>query len=296
MHDPKVAILIISAPGKNERWDREKLIWRTMINQFPSNVHAYFIEGNGAGSKFDSTVNGDTITCGIKESFVPGILIKTITSLNAIPGYDFYVRTNLSTVVNVKRLMNMLRVFDRSALINTGFHAPKRADGNFLCPDHMRAKIDFMKASVNADVTYFGCPHPDNVWCLGWAMVFSASVADLLVKYMYTIDLERYDVPDDVMMGIMVGKHDIDLNSACQEHQKGASLDVSAVFHRCKFVSKTNHAKIMEQILNMDSCAANVIDSPNQKYVYVTAALSAIAIVIIVVVVVARLQKVTSHD
>jgi hypothetical protein len=261
----RVAILIISAPGNMGRWGEEKQIWKSQMDRFPSNVHAYFLEGDDNLSRYDYTIIDNCIKCGVSESFIPGILLKTIIGLRALPDYDFYVRTNLSTVINVKSLLEFITCFDHDAFINTGFHADRRLDGFYLCDEHRKAKETFIQEAYNAQLPYHGSMDVDNLWCGGWAMLWSQKVANLLINYMSKVRLDKYDVPDDVLLGIIIGHHDRDLRHKCQIHDHdhdGSDIDPCAVFHRCKNISKKTHAKFAKQIstyhaLENDSIVCN---------------------------------------
>jgi hypothetical protein len=107
--------LIISAPSKSHRWNIEKEVWKLYMHNHP-NIDCFFLECD----QHNHTEN-DTIYSKCQESFRPGILLKTIKSLQEMQNkYDFYVRTNLSTFFIFDRLYKDLIHLPRNKIIYTG--------------------------------------------------------------------------------------------------------------------------------------------------------------------------------
>ena len=265
-----IAILIISAshnsPIKkndddvyeewnNQRWDKEKQIWRNSMRHYPNCVHAYFIEADNTLAVNNFVIDGDTIRCGVVDSFIPGILMKTLIAFKALPNYSFYVRTNLSTIIQPNNLINTLKSFDLSSYICIGNMYPKRQeDNNYLSPKDQEIKQSFIKEVKYNNLNYYGSFDKDNPWFYGWAMIFSNNVIQNILNYMKVIKLEMYNCPDDVFLSIMAGPCDKDIYNLCQEHWEEKydihNVDLKAIFHRCKYISKEHHEEISKYILN----------------------------------------------
>ena len=77
-------------------------------------VKCYFLE-NDINLQSDLYVSKNTIVSKYSENYIPGILLKSISGMNFCNTYytfDYMVRTNLSSVYHIPRLLNMLQ--DRS--------------------------------------------------------------------------------------------------------------------------------------------------------------------------------------
>ena len=85
----RILIIVISKQNQFERWNVEKKFWE-MYQQYGKefNIDVVFSECN---ENFTSKE-----TC--YDSYIPGIFQKTILTLGHYKKYDFYLRTNLSTV------------------------------------------------------------------------------------------------------------------------------------------------------------------------------------------------------
>lgn len=106
----KIIILIISSQATH--YDQMKEIWKKYMNKH-ANIKCYFIE-------FDNDIDVNTVldemnnTIYVKgnESYIPGILDKTIKSIQHIVlsnvEFDYILRTNLSTFVVLDKLYNYL--------------------------------------------------------------------------------------------------------------------------------------------------------------------------------------------
>ena len=106
----KIIILIIS--NKAPHYDQMKEIWKKYMNKH-INIKCYFIEFN---NNIDKNIILDEINNTIlikgNESYIPGILDKTIKSIQYIISqnieFNYILRTNLSTFVVLDKLYNYL--------------------------------------------------------------------------------------------------------------------------------------------------------------------------------------------
>ena len=109
--EPKIIILILSSNNFSEYSDMYE-IWKKYMNNHPK-IQSFFIENN----KFlDENVvlnkENNTIYCKGDETYIPGILNKTIKSIDYCLNnfeFDYIYRTNLSTVVNLDKLYSYVK-------------------------------------------------------------------------------------------------------------------------------------------------------------------------------------------
>ena len=172
---PRVLVLVISSdtnenifPHERRRWAIEKSYWGTRIDKYRnicSNIDWKLISCNSKkqGDKFLS------LDC--KESYIPGILQKTMLGISKNLGaYDYFVRTNLSTCIDCRKLMNMISDADHGGTLYTGG-----------------------RRMTNSGIPYIS----------GTSIVLNAKAASLLVKR-YTAEKRMYDklwAFDDVVIG-----------------------------------------------------------------------------------------------
>ncbi len=86
-------------------------IWRAYMHLDREHVDAYFIKAN-PHLDTEYKIEGDTIWSRTEESIFPGILNKTLLSLEAIGDqlekYDYFLRTNLSSFYVFPKLLQAL--------------------------------------------------------------------------------------------------------------------------------------------------------------------------------------------
>lgn len=112
---PKVLILIISSDDKPVYVELQKL-WRSYMHTCPTNVEAYFIKGNPNLTNLFK-IEKDVIWSKTEESLIPGILNKTIISMEAmlprLNEFDYVLRTNLSSFFVFDRMLKFLKGLPR---------------------------------------------------------------------------------------------------------------------------------------------------------------------------------------
>ena len=100
---------------------KEREIWMKYKDKDPL-IDCYFIKCDNL-EKFTDLYNN------CKESYKPGIYQKTILSLKKLNGYDFYVRTNLSSFLIFDNLHRKLQDIDINKPYYSGVYCqPDRAD------------------------------------------------------------------------------------------------------------------------------------------------------------------------
>lgn len=103
----KLIILILASDS--EYYIKMQNLWKKYMNNY-DNVKSYFIKYDEHMSK-DIFITEDTIYIKGYESFVPGCLDKTIKSIEHLIAnyhFDFIFRTNMSSVVDIKKLYSIL--------------------------------------------------------------------------------------------------------------------------------------------------------------------------------------------
>lgn len=106
---PRILVLVICPPQLNHpRWKMEYSRWQTMMLSKPDNIDCFFIScGQEAVPQFKKN---HRLFLPCQESVVPGIYRKTLLALQHFSGqYDYYIRTNLSTIVVWNQLNQRLQ-------------------------------------------------------------------------------------------------------------------------------------------------------------------------------------------
>jgi len=105
----KIIILIIAHDG-NQKYKQMQWIWLQYMNQHP-NILSFLIKCNPF-LKQKLLVDGHTIFVKSRECLKPGIIIKTIKSIQyCLSNYhfDYIVRTNLSSFIHLNNLYCFLK-------------------------------------------------------------------------------------------------------------------------------------------------------------------------------------------
>jgi hypothetical protein len=109
--EPKIIILIISS-NNIQYYKNMRDIWRKYMNNHP-NITSFFIENDSSINKeIIVDKENNTIFYKDEESYVPGILNKTIKIMDyCLKNYevDYIYRTNLSSVINFDKLYSYVQ-------------------------------------------------------------------------------------------------------------------------------------------------------------------------------------------
>ena len=177
----KIAVLFIYSDSEVYKQMRD--IQRTYIHKF-ENAHSYFIEMREQVQKV--TLEKDIIYVRGKETIL-NILNKTLTAIEFLlhnnNKYDFFIRTNVSTIINIPKLLYYLSNIYPKTNIYTG--AGKVFELN---------KLD-QKGGI-VDSSLFGT----KIIC-GTNIIFSADVARVMSM---NKDKFRQDIIDDVSMSLFI--------------------------------------------------------------------------------------------
>jgi hypothetical protein len=173
----RVLVLIIASDDQPVYPELQK-IWRAYMHNDPEHVEAYFIRGNPHLSS-SYKVEGDILWTPTAESIKPGILNKTILSLEAFlprirEEFDYILRTNLSSFYVFPKLLEFLKT----------------------CP-----RKNFYGGSDIGHISTIGS---------GCGFLISPDVAELLVRNKHHFLNNRSDY-DDVIIGCFLGSRKIPL-------------------------------------------------------------------------------------
>jgi hypothetical protein len=112
----KLLVLIIASDSRPVYIELQQA-WRSYMHRDPEHIQAYFIKANPL-LKEDYLIDGDIIWCKTEEIERPGIINKTILSLEAMMPFmdqiDYVLRTNLSSFYIFDRLLKILEASPRT--------------------------------------------------------------------------------------------------------------------------------------------------------------------------------------
>ncbi len=106
----KILVLIIASDNA-PYYNAHQNIWRSYMHLDP-NIEAYFMKCDPQ-IKCDVQIEGDVIWVKARETYIPGILDKTIISMEymipRLKEFDYVLRTNLSSFYIFSRLINFTK-------------------------------------------------------------------------------------------------------------------------------------------------------------------------------------------
>ena len=175
-------LLILFIYSDNEIYRQMVEVQRSYVNKF-ANVTSYFIEMRENQEKNIEIVNDFIYVKGEERVF--NILHKTIESLEYMLQsaiyYDFIIRTNVSTILNIPRLLRQLGLYPKSNIYTSGMvNTLCRLDPNFGIKDNSLIGTKFAS---------------------GTSIILSNDVAHNIIKNKTKL---RYDIIDDVSIAIYI--------------------------------------------------------------------------------------------
>ena len=109
-----IGVIILILANDNTIYLQCQTLWKRYINSHP-NIKSYFIKLNPE-LKNDILIDNDIIFVKGNESYVPGCLIKTVESIKYLLSneeFDYIFRTNMSSVVDLNKLYNLLENYNQ---------------------------------------------------------------------------------------------------------------------------------------------------------------------------------------
>ena len=161
-------------------YEKMKNIQEQYYNIYEPNVKTYYIKYNKNDDNHEYVLQGNILHINGDESNIPGILDKTIKSLEYFKNikYDYLVRSNISTIINFENLIcelhkNPINFYGGGTLID----------------------LQWKGNGIN-DETFFG-----TLFAQGTSIILTNEAANFLLE---NKDLLKYDIVDDVSIGIFM--------------------------------------------------------------------------------------------
>lgn len=173
---PKVLVLIIASDDQKVYFELQK-VWRAYMNSDPEHFEVYFIRGNPELSS-PYAIRGNDLFVKSEENYVPGIVNKTILSMEALlprlSEFDYVLRTNLSSFYSFSRLLDFIKTLPTE---------------NCYCGSHLHIPGEW--------IPQFGLTH----FVSGAGILISSDLAKMLVREKESIFALNTGLPDDVLLG-----------------------------------------------------------------------------------------------
>ncbi len=134
-------------------------------------------------------IKGNTIYIKGRETYIPGILKKTIKVFEICNRlqieYDYIVRSNISTIINFPSLQAYILA-----------HKNDKLDflGSEITLKHINELYGITRKYINTHI------------CWGICMIFSHKIIKLLLDNIYTLD---YTLMDDIAISVLLQKYNI---------------------------------------------------------------------------------------
>ncbi|MBA2369085.1 MAG: hypothetical protein H0V82_08705 [Candidatus Protochlamydia sp.] len=180
----KVLVLIIASDNTEAYLELQK-VWKAYMHSCPEHIEVYFIKGNpDLPTSFE--IRGDDLFVKTEEGYIPGIINKTILSMEAMlprfKEFDFVLRTNLSSFYVFPRLLNFIRNLP-----------PKKCYCGFQMhiPASWTPKLGFIN------------------FVSGAGFILSIDLVEMLIREKCYLLKYKCDLPDDVLIGLFFQKRSI---------------------------------------------------------------------------------------
>jgi hypothetical protein len=171
---------------KDGTYEKMQKVLSNYYKKFNDNVLTYFVKYNESVKSTYGTeyyIENDIIYINGKETFIPGILEKTLLSFKYLNNfdYDYLIRSNISTIIEFNRLISYLE----------------------------KNPIDYYGAGKLVNLQWTGGGIFDSTWygtlfASGTSIIFTKKAVDEIVNNM---NLVRMDIIDDVSLGVYVREH-----------------------------------------------------------------------------------------
>jgi len=159
---PKVLVLIIASDDKAYYVEEQK-VWRSYMHLDPKHVEAYFIKGSPNLEEPYSVIE-DEIWSKSDENYIPGILNKTLLSMEALlprlDEFDYVLRTNLSSFYYFPKLLEFLKKLPTSECYSAVIG---NFNGKFGSGAGVIFSSDLVKLMIEHKAELIDNPLPDDV-------------------------------------------------------------------------------------------------------------------------------------
>jgi hypothetical protein len=180
----KILVLIIASDNHPAFLPLQE-IWRSYMRVDPENIEAYFIKSDPNLASANELI-GDTIFSKIEESYKPGILKKTILSMEFMVAsgrkFDYVLRTNLSSFYVFPRLLEFVNTLPEKNCYSA-------------CP---------LLPANDIPAEFRQVP-------FGWGagFILSRDLVELMVHHKEELFQRSSEIPDDVLIGHFFHKRNV---------------------------------------------------------------------------------------
>lgn len=145
----KILVLIIASDDLPV-YVKEQKIWRAYMHLDPEHIEAYFMKSN-PNLETDCKIDGDTIWTKTVDSISPGLLNKTIASMEILQPrleeFDYVLRTNLSSFYVFPKLLDQALTLPQekcyfACFMAHGGYSFGSGAGFMLSPDLVRELVN----------------------------------------------------------------------------------------------------------------------------------------------------------
>lgn len=208
---------------KEGTYENMQKLLSNYYKKFNSNVSTYFVKYNKYVKSTYGTeyyIENDIIYIDGTETFIPGILEKTLLAFKYLNNfdYDYLIRSNISTIIEFNRLISHLE----------------------------KNPIDYYGAGKLVNLQWTGGGIFDSTWygtlfASGTSIIFTKKAVDEIVNNM---NLVRMDIIDDVSLGIYVREHKnvtpIEINQKHFYEVPHFSKDSNSISQFIEFIKNNN--------------------------------------------------------
>lgn len=233
----KVLILIIFS--ETEIYNDMLKLQKKYINQH-KNIDAYFVAFNKEQDD-DITLIDNIIYVKGSESYT-NILYKTLKGLeyihnNISNSYDFVVRSNISTLINLNNLYNFLSSI-RNKSIYTG--------GTLETLKHTLQPYEISEHKQSKRNNYYGLKYIQ-----GTSIIMSYDIVNYLIRIINQID---YDIVDDVKLGIIIKNNLPKIYNNIEKNRRAKvtynTYEPNSIFIRNRTHERTDDIRVMKNIIH----------------------------------------------
>lgn len=183
--DKKKLLVLVLASDNHPAFLELQDVWRSYMNLNKKDMTAYFIKGD-VNLNQSSKIVADTLFTPVQDNYKPGILKKTVLSLESfgpkLDNYDYVLRTNLSSFYDFPQLLAFLDTLPKEKLYAGAPLLP-----SFDVPPQF-ARTEF-------------------AWGAGF--ILSSDMAKMVVENKDKLFANSETVPDDVLIGALMKENQI---------------------------------------------------------------------------------------
>ena len=249
----KIVLLVIYSEG-DPIYDKMLEVQRKYIHNYDT-ISTYFVMMK-ENLEDDVVINGDFIYVKGKESLL-NILEKTIKALDYLVNvqkleFDFFIRSNISTIINIPSLIKYLSHIPKTNIYRTGYRCAIQS-----------TNVEYGITDIGLYGLYFAS---------GTSIVMSNDIFSHMLSNKNTL---RYDIIDDVAIGLYVSIHFPFLNKTLDTNvipgviihdtMEKSNIKPERVFYRHKITkNRENNIESMNYVLDVLSWSN---DKPKLKMI-----------------------------